>query len=32
MQPKMWEKKIQLAFCAAGDGEKKGTSDSVVYL
>jgi hypothetical protein len=31
-QMKMWEKKIQFAFCAAGDGEKKGTFDSVLYF
>jgi hypothetical protein len=32
LQKKMWEKKIQFAFCAAGDGEKKGTSDTLFYL
>ena len=29
---KTWKKKIQFAFCAAGDGEKKVTADSAVYL
>jgi hypothetical protein len=29
----MWEKKkYSFAFCAAGDGEKNGTSDSVLNL
>jgi hypothetical protein len=29
---KQWEKKIQFVFCASGDGERKGTSDSVLHL
>jgi len=28
----MWKKKTQSAFFASGDGEKKETSDSVLYL
>jgi hypothetical protein len=31
-QMKMWEKKIKFAFCAAGNGEKKRTFDSVLYF